>query len=108
MSAERKDIMAKLDTMVVSDILNYVRQVDNGVHANWYVGIAADPEARLFTDHNVSKQKGLWVYVQAINDQHSRSAESILLKKGFDGGSGGGSSQSTFLYAYKKTYTTVE
>lgn len=66
---------------------------------NWYVGIASDIQKRLFEDHSVNS---CFIYGEAINAEHARSAEQMLLNYGFDGGTGGGDHTTTYVYAFKK------
>ncbi len=97
--------MAHTDLEIVKFITNHV---GSDGYSSWYVGIASDPKQRLFNDHNVDEQNGKWAYSPAINEAHARSAEKILHDKGFDGGIGGGDQTTIWVYAYKKTSSTVE
>ena len=97
--------MSTTADIIVAEILKYV---SNDQFSNWYVGIAKDVENRLFTDHNVDKLNSQWIYDEAINSQHARSAEESLINSGFDGGTSGGDNQTTFVYAYRKTSNTRE
>ena len=73
-----------------------------------YVGIAKDPEKRLFNEHKVKKQGGIWIYCPANSSTCAREVEKTLLDKGADGGPGGGDDDTTCVYAYKKTTGTVD
>jgi hypothetical protein len=75
-------------------------------YSSWYVGITADPEARLFKDHNVSRENDAWTYQNCHTNEDARNVESLLLSFGCDGGSGGGDNTSTYVYAYLKTTNT--
>ena len=71
---------------------------------NWdevYVGIADDVEKRLFTDHNVSEKGGIWIYRQANSSDCAREVEKYMLDQGAQGGPGGGSDETNYVYAYK-------
>jgi predicted GIY-YIG superfamily endonuclease len=74
----------------------------------WYAGITDDPERRLFTEHNVSKQTGHWVYRKCSTDDIAREVEQHFLGKGCKGGPGGGKRAAKYVYAYKVTNSTVE
>lgn len=74
----------------------------------WYAGIAKDPEQRLFSDHNVDKDKGQWRWVRCLDENHSRAAEEALLNAGYKGGGGGGNHLTKYVYAYRITSATVE
>jgi hypothetical protein len=75
-------------------------------NSSWYVGVAADPEARLFTDHSVDRDKGTWIYRQAARDTAARTVEDAYHAAGCDGGPGGGDRTTTFVYAYLKARAT--
>ena len=77
--------------------------------SSWYVGIASDPGARLFTDHKVSTQNGAWIYRDAGSEDGARKIEKYLLDTySAKGDTGGGDSTTTWVYAYYITSTTVE
>lgn len=90
---------------VVSEILDYVRK-NGGAYSQWYAGIAADPKKRLFDDHGVI-HNSLWIHSgDCGGSEAARVIEKYLLSKGFDGGDGGGSYDTRFVYAYRKTLST--
>lgn len=80
---------------------------DNGKsYPNWYAGIATDPEARLFEEHNVSKDSDLWIYQRCQSEEGARNVEEALLKLGCDGSTGGGDKSSVYDYVYRKSANT--
>ena len=90
-----------------NDIINYMNS--HGYAANyWYVGIASDWEQRLFSDHNVDRNKGVWIARQCAGDVYSRAVEQSLLKLGCSGGQGGGENTTVFVYAYLMTLATKQ
>lgn len=92
-----------VDQNIANDIVNHV---GNDRVSAWYVGIATDPETRLFQDHNVDKKYGRWIYRQAKSEADARDTEQYLLKHySFQGGPGGGD-KPRFVYAYKITAAT--
>jgi hypothetical protein len=93
---------------IVADIDSHIRNRGTHRYSEWYVGIAADAQERLFTDHNVSRENGHWIYRQAQNDDAAREAETEFHDKGCMGGSGGGDENTVFVYAYRITQTTKE
>ena len=51
---------------------------------NWdevYVGIADDVEKRLFTDHRVEKDGGIWIYVRRIHLTAQEKLKNIFWNK---------------------------
>lgn len=99
-------VLNEQEKKIAKDIVNHAEK-EGSYKSNWYVGIAADPEDRLFNDHNVSKDNGWWIYRDAGTNTSARRIESYLLDNyGFDGGAGGGDHTTKFVYAYLKTYKT--
>ena len=92
---------------IVDDIKAYANRVGGG-YSTWYAGIAAKPRERLFIEHNVSEKDGSWIHCPADSNATARAAETTLHEAGFDGGPGGGDSDTNSVYAYKKTTKTVE
>ena len=94
---------------IVDDIEAHVKdRTPNRPRSDWYAGIAADADKRLFNDHNVSKQNGRWIRMKAISADVARAAEKALHELGYDGGPGGGDDDTVFVYAYLKASYTVE
>lgn len=93
---------------IINDILNYIRR-NGGRFRDWYVGIASNPKARLFTDHNVRQHRGLWIHSADLGSEAAaRKVEQYLLSLGCRGGPGGGDWGSRYVYAYKVTPLTRE
>ncbi len=71
-------------------------------YSSWYVGIAQNASDRLFKDHNVNKEKGSWIYRKAESRAIAERIEKYFIDKhGTQGHPGGGSDETTFVYAYK-------
>lgn len=95
------------NTKIVNDILVHVDECGWGEYG-WYVGIATDIEKRLFSDHNVNKEKKSCIYRLATSEHEARETEKELLaRKQFKGGPGGGD-KPLYVYAYKITTATIE
>lgn len=100
--------MAQLSAKIIKEIDEYI-QKEGSPYGRWYVGIASDPQNRLFQDHNVSKENGWWIYQKASSDTDARAIEKFFLEqKGTQGGPGGGDSSTCFVYAYRITDHTRE
>ncbi|GLV14738.1 hypothetical protein Heshes_24220 [Alicyclobacillus hesperidum] len=98
--------MAKSEETIKSEIDAHIQQC-GGAYSNWYVGIAADARDRLFSDHTVDEKKDAWIYRNAENSTVARRIEKYFIETlGTDGGPGGGSDQTTYVYAYKKNAHT--
>lgn len=70
-------------------------------YSQWYVGIAADPEDRLFNEHGV-RESDWWIVRRLASAEAAGRIEQSLLKLGCDGGEGGGDESTTAVYAYWK------
>jgi hypothetical protein len=68
----------------------------------WQAGITDDPQARL-AEHGVHPTRDAYEWVECKNDDVARDAEMMLLDAGYQGGPGGGSRRSRFLYVFKKS-----
>ncbi len=100
--------MAKPKETIKAEIKAHI-QSRGGTYSDWYVGIASDPEERLFNDHNVDKENGKWCYRECENASVAREIEEYFINTlGTDGGSGGGDYTTKHVYAYRKTLSTNE
>jgi hypothetical protein len=85
-----------------NDIQNYMR-VNGGCYRDWYLGIASNPRERLFHGHNVREHGDAWILRDCGTHTAARAVEDHFLAQGCDGGDGGGSIITRFVYAYRKT-----
>lgn len=85
---------------IVVDFSSYISQNGN-IFSQWYIGITADINQRLFTEHLV-QQTDIWIHSPADTNEVARSVEKYFLDRGCDGDTGGGDFASTYVYAYKK------
>jgi len=101
--------MGKTAQDIVTEIEDHAKQNCTGdKYHNYYVGITKDVHQRLFIDHKVNKQKDCYIAREALNIEHSRAAEKLLLDKGMQGGDGGGDDTSVYVYCYLITGYTEE
>lgn len=78
-----------------------------GDFRNWYVGIASDPDKRLFVEHNVPRNSPNWIYDNASTEANARSVEKFLIETYHtQGDTGGGDATTTWVYAYRVTSQT--
>ena len=90
---------------IILEIKNHIAD-RGGSYSEWYVGIATDPETRLFNDHNVNRDTDKWIYKKADSEQMARDVEVYFLNQlKTDGGTGGGNIPN-FVYAYRKSNHT--
>lgn len=94
--------MPQQESSIVNDIVEYIRKT-NTLSTDWYVGIAENAQARLFEEHGVNKDIDYWIYRECATADAARRVEQYFTTNyQTDGGSGGGSDASRFVYAYKK------
>ena len=87
-------------------LVNYINKNEQPALKNWYVGIASNAEDRLFSDHKVTEDGGIWAHSPADSSSIARAVEADLLADGLDGGAGGGDYSTTTVYVYVKTSST--
>lgn len=92
---------------LVAEFTDFISKYGNA-YSNYYIGITNDVDRRLFGEHNVDIKNGKWIYGEADSDMDARRVEEHFLNKGCDGGTGGGDTNSTVVYCYKKTSNTKE
>jgi len=84
---------------IIAAITNHFR---GHAYRQCYVGITSDAQKRLFTEHNVPRSTGHWIYRTADTNAIAREVEQHFIDAGMDGGGGGGDYRSKTVYAYKK------
>ncbi|MEK7588090.1 MAG: hypothetical protein AAB457_04700 [Patescibacteria group bacterium] len=100
--------MQQQESSVINDIVGYIRRTNTPL-TEWYVGIAEDAQARVFEEHGVNKDVDYWIYRECFTVDAARRVEQyVIANYQTDGGSGGGSDASRFVYAYKKERHTRE
>jgi hypothetical protein len=93
--------------IAVDNILDHINN-RGGAMSDWYVGIAYDYIQRLFTEHNVSRERDDWIYVGCLTSFDARTAEKTLHDLGCDGAPGGGDVNTNYVYAFRKTSMTKQ
>ena len=94
--------------IILKDIATYITQCGGNL-AGWYIGIAADPQTRLFQDHRVDQASDPWIFREAPTSDLARQIERYMLERGgLRGGPGGGDFNSKFVYAYRINSHTLE
>lgn len=100
--------MQQQESSVANDIVGYIRKTNTPL-TEWYVGIAEDAQTRLFEGHGVHKDVDYWIYRECFTADAARRVEHYFITNyRTDGGFGGGSDASRFVYAYKKELHTRE
>lgn len=99
--------MANSKSDIITDIQRHIADC-GGAMKTWYVGIAENPRDRLFDDHSVDEENDAWIYHPAASSNVAREIEQYFLDRGAQGGSGGGSTNSKSVYAYRVTAHTRE
>lgn len=99
--------MAGSKAEVIAAIDAFMQKYPYYPNSDWYVGIASDPRKRLFEDHNVNEESGIWICERARSAAVAREVEHAYLGTGHDGGGGGGDESSIYVYAYVKLQGTI-
>jgi len=97
--------MSYTKQQIIVEISTYIRQ-EGGAKSAWYVGVASDPEDRLFNHHNVQEKSDSWIYRKAASFQVAREVERAYLEGGYDGRPGDGDESTAYVYAYRKSAST--
>lgn len=95
------------ESQAIAEIDAHIRTC-GGAYSAWYCGIASTPRDRLFNNHKVDEKYGAWIYCDCGTDMVARRVEDCFIKKGCEGGGGGGDRGTRYVYAYKITATSVE
>lgn len=92
---------------LISEFVTYMNRFDSN-YCNWYVGIASDARDRLFNGHQVREQ-GIWIFNNAGSEASAREIEKYFINTlKTQGGSGGGDNNTTMVYAYLISNTTIQ
>ena len=100
--------MKKSKNQIIADIDAHLQKSQKGYYSDFYIGITNDIERRLFGEHNVNKDKSWWIYREATDKTTAQSVEEYYLDKGMKGDTGGGNDDTTYVYCYEITSTTIE
>ena len=74
--------------------------------SSWYVGIANNVKRKLFEDHNVNEQNGIWIYVTAPDNAAARTTKSYFVQNRVAANDLDDEVGGLIVYAYKKTPST--
>jgi hypothetical protein len=89
------------------EFLAYIKEF-GGAFDQWYVGVAIDPEAALFSSRNVDQKTGHWIYKPALTFKATGTVLQYFRQQlKTDGDAVGlGTEAMTYVFAFKKTATT--
>lgn len=93
---------------IIADIDQHLTKSNKQYYSNFYIGITNDVNRRLFGEHNVSRDNAWWIYREADDKETAQNVEEYYLQKGMQGDTGGGISQSRYVYCYEITNRTVQ
>jgi len=101
--------MAKTRQEIINDITNHFPQIP---YQDCYIGVASDIMDKMFGHHNVSREKGRWIYRPVSSLDMAREVARHFLQQGMDGGPGAGPAggnedqDHVHVYAYQKNAGT--
>lgn len=88
----KEDLYKAIDEHIAKSGRQYYRE--------FYFGITDDVNRRLFSEHNVSKDRDNWIYGPADSVEDAREIEKHYLDLGMQGYTGGGNENSLWVYCY--------
>ena len=88
---------------ITTHILSY-----GGVYSRWYCGITDDSRKRLFTDHKVSENQGIYIARKAQDKAAAEMIVKYFLDKGCQGTTEEGNASSRMVYAFLITSFTKQ
>ena len=97
---------AQTAQVIIDEIMGHIKR-EGSAFGSWYTGITTDIEIRLQGHHGVPQKDPSHIWREAVSASEARNAKKALLEQGVDGRAGGGDDSSIFVYAYKKTLTTI-
>ena len=95
--------MAAMTSQDAYDKIFFFIKQKGGAHQQWYCGIAANWEDRLFNEHQIpNRNYEWWITLECTNNIVARNVEEALHKLGCDGEPGVGDQSTVWVYAYLK------
>lgn len=86
---------------IVDEITEYIRKSDKRRYSDFYIGITNDVRRRLFKEHQVKEDGGMWwIYRTAKDKETARRVERHFLSLGMKGNNCGGIEDTTIVYCY--------
>ena len=93
---------------IVDAFIKFIHNFGDAYY-QWYVGIAADPEQKLFNDHFVNRKNDAWKYENAGSVKNALTIEKYLVEKfGAQADEDSAELNTTYVYAYRISDTTTE
>ena len=68
----------------------------------WYIGIAKDVTQKLFVDHKVNDQNGIWIYIVANTNSDAKEIKNYFERIGVTFNNSDDDENGLFVFAYKK------
>ncbi|MCQ2363952.1 MAG: hypothetical protein MJ051_00155 [Akkermansia sp.] len=93
---------------IIQDFDEHINKSGKTYYSEFYVGVTADINRRLFHEHNVKREGMWWIYRTAQSSTVAREIEKIYQKRGMRGAPGGGDDSAKIVYCYVITQNTVE
>ena len=101
--------MKKLHTWIAKAILKKTVEAKDYVIQDFFVGLTDDPKKRLFLEHKVNKDDGLYVYYEADSTKEAKEAFDELFKLDMNGAPSVKKNKAgKYVYCYHINGVTVE
>ena len=91
---------------IAFDLRGFIEEHARAPH-QWYVGLAADAEEKLFKHHKVKRHRDSWIYRMADSPEVARTIQENFLKLGCDGEPRPDEPKASVVYVYLKSRETT-
>ena len=92
---------------IIRDITEFMIS-RGGYYYQWCAGITSEPQKRLFVDHNLERERDVWIYRDCGSETTARKVERHFLDSGCQESTMPGEPSSPFVYLYKISDHTVD
>ena len=100
--------MKNTETRIAKAILKKTIEDKNYVVQDFFVGLTNNPQKRLFLEHKVDKNDGVYAYVEAQSSGEAKEAYNELFKMDMNGVPVRGKADGKYVYCYHINGQTVE
>lgn len=97
-----KKVMGDKYHKIVDEINKFCQRIKVSNLKRVHIGITKDPNRRLFNEHKITNEDYWWVHCKAKDEETARTVELHFLRMGMHGGTGGGDSDTIYVYCFAK------
>ncbi len=100
--------MKNTQTRIAEVILNKIVKEKDYVVQDFFVGLTDNPQKRLFLEHKVDKEEGVYVYMEADSAKEAQKAYKELFTLDMNGAPVNTNKDSKYVYCYHINGQTEE